>query len=354
MGDKNHIELLAYDTTGVYSLENINKMIKEIITEREYNLENYNKLLAQNKSLHNDIKILQDTNHNQKEEITKLKDELTNYKPNVSAEERSALKRRQTIGDHTKCSYILYAFECKEFRYIHGLSRFGELENRIKLHKASYPDGELKYKVEVKYPFIDKLVSFIVKRRLQDIGQNTIECSLENMKCVFDVCSKLENILLTYDLHQVRDTLMAFDNILTTNEAISEDAGVPSVHKARRPVDQVNKDTGAVIASYPTLEAAGKSIGVTGTAVGIALRTKNLCKGFIFRYAGISPEEQYKDQPVIKVCCSTGAKTRFPNIAAAALDCKVSAPGLRNRILTKVHRDGFHWIWDNECTHFEM
>jgi hypothetical protein len=129
---------------------------------------------------------------------------------------------------------------------------------------------------------------------------------------------------------------------------------VPSVHKARRPVDQVNKDTGAVIASYPTLEAAGKSIGVTGTAVGIALRTKNLCKGFIFRYAGISPEEQYKDQPVIKVCCSTGAKTRFPNIAAAALDCKVSAPGLRNRILTKVHRDGFHWIWDNECTHFEM
>jgi phage anti-repressor protein len=345
--DKNHIELLAYDVneTGAYSLENINRMIKDIITEREYNLENYNKLLNQNKSLNNDIKQLEEINEQQKQEIIQLKADLEIYRPKVSVEERVANKKRQTISDHTKCSYILYAFECKDFRYIHGLSRFGDLENRINLHKASYPGGELKYKVEVKYPFIDKLVSFIVKRRLQDIGQNTIECSLEDIKCVFDICSILENILLTSDIYEIRDTLKSFDTILSQNEVISDDAGVPSVHKARRPVDQINKDTGAIVASYPTLEAAGKAIGVTGTAVGIALRNKSLCKGFIFRYAGISPEEQYKDQPVVKICCSTGAKTRFPNIAAAALDCNVSSPGLRNRILTKVHRDGFHWIW---------
>jgi hypothetical protein len=309
-------------------------------------LENYNKLLAQNKCLHTDLKNLQDINNAQKDEITKLTDELTKYKPNVSLDERSALKRRQTIGDHTISTYVLYAFECKEFRYLYGLSRFGDLENKLKLHAASHPNGSLAYKIKVKYPFSERLLTFMVKKRLQDLGNNIVEGSLDDIKCIFDICAKLENILLTYDLQQVLDTLNAFDTILTTNEAISEDAGVPSVHKAKRPVDQINKDTGEVLASYPTLEAAGKAIGVTGTAVGIAVRNKSLCRGFIFRYAGISREEQYKDQPVIKVCCATGEKSRFDNIAAAALDSNISAPGLRNRIMTAVHRDGFHWTWD--------
>ena len=349
--DKNHTELLAYDNEA-FSLDCINNMIKDIITEREYNLENYNKLLAQNKVLHNDIKNLQDINKAQKDEITKLTDELTKYKPNVSLEERSALKRRQTIGDHTVSNYVLYAFECKEYRYLYGLSRFGDLENKLKLHAASHPNGTLAYKIKVKYPFSERLLTFMAKKRLQDLGNNIVEGCLDDIKCIFDICAMLENILLTYDLQQVLDTLNAFDTILTTNEAISEDAGVPSVHKAKRPVDQINKDTGDVLASYPTLEAAGKAIGVTGTAVGIAVRNKSLCRGFIFRYAGISREEQYKDQPVIKVCCSTGEKTRFDNIAAAALDSNISAPGLKNRILTKVHRDGFHWTWDTSASHY--
>jgi hypothetical protein len=30
----------------------------------------------------------------------------------------------------------------------------------------------------------------------------------------------------------------------------------------------------------------------------------------------------------------------------------VSPPGLRNRILTNVHRDGFHWIFNKGATHY--
>ena len=100
------------------------------------------------------------------------------------------------------------------------------------------------------------------------------------------------------------------------------------------------------------MEAAGRSLGLTtGTAVGIAVREKRICQGFLWRYAGISKEEQFLDQPVIKVCCSTGEHLCFPTIADAARDSKISAPGLRARILTKVHTNGFHWIF-NKNSHY--
>jgi hypothetical protein len=59
-----------------------------------------------------------------------------------------------------------------------------------------------------------------------------------------------------------------------------------------------------------------------------------------------------KDQKVIKICCSTGNKTKFNTIADAARDCGVSAPGLRNRILTDVHRENHHWIFDKSASHY--
>ena len=87
-------------------------------------------------------------------------------------------------------------------------------------------------------------------------------------------------------------------------------------------------------------------------AVGISLRNKSLCQGFLFRYSGVSKEEQYKDQPVVKVNCSTGEQIKFPNIASAAKDAGISATGLRNRINTEVHVSKFHWIWDKTATHY--
>lgn len=70
------------------------------------------------------------------------------------------------------------------------------------------------------------------------------------------------------------------------------------------------------------------------------------------RYAGISHDDQYSDQPVIKICCSTGEQTNFANMADAAKDANISAPGIRNRILTKVHIDDFHWIFNKTATHY--
>ena len=124
------------------------------------------------------------------------------------------------------------------------------------------------------------------------------------------------------------------------------------MRKAKRAVDQIDPSTNTVIASFPTIEAAGRALGLTtGTAIGIALRNKTLCRTFLWRYSGISRDDQYSDQPVIKVCCSTGEKTRFDNMADAARDVNISAPGLRNRILTKVHLDDYHWIFD-KTTHY--
>ena len=82
------------------------------------------------------------------------------------------------------------------------------------------------------------------------------------------------------------------------------------------------------------------------------MRNKKLCKGYLFRYAGVSKEDQNIDQPVIKVNCNSGEKTEFLNIAAAAKDAGISAPGLRNRINTNVHAQNFHWVWAKNATHY--
>ena len=120
-------------------------------------------------------------------------------------------------------------------------------------------------------------------------------------------------------------------------------------------MDQIDPVTSKVIASFPSIEAAGRVLGLTtGTAIGVALRNKTLCKTFLWRYSGISKEEQYADQPIIKVCCSTGEKKNFNNIADAAKDAKISAPALRQRVLTKVHIDDFHWIFDKTATHYNQ
>jgi hypothetical protein len=58
------------------------------------------------------------------------------------------------------------------------------------------------------------------------------------------------------------------------------------------------------------------------------------------------------DQPVIKINCNTGEKINFPNLASAAKNANISSPGLRNRILTDVHVNNFHWIFNKTATHY--
>jgi hypothetical protein len=44
---------------------------------------------------------------------------------------------------------------------------------------------------------------------------------------------------------------------------------------------------------------------------------------------------------------------RCKTIADAAKNCNISAPGLRTRILTDVHVNKYHWIFDKNSTHYK-
>jgi hypothetical protein len=76
-------------------------------------------------------------------------------------------------------------------------------------------------------------------------------------------------------------------------------------------------------------------------------------QGYLWRYSGISADDQMQDQPVIRINCNTGERTNYPNIASAAKAVKISPPGLRNRILTDVHVNNFHWVFDKNATHYK-
>jgi hypothetical protein len=210
----------------------------------------------------------------------------------------------------------------------------------------------MKYNVKVSYPFSEKIMMFLLKQSLTMIGSNTFEGSFEVIKKIIDITLKLENVLINNytNLDTISDIL---DGNIITNDVVESNPEIPEKRKSKRSIDQINKDTGEVIKTYESIEAAGRSLGLTtGTAIGTALREKRVCKNFLWRYSGISKEEQYSDQAVIKICCSTGEKTFFTSIADAAKDANISSPGLRRRIFTHCHADNHHWIFDKTASHY--
>ena len=55
-------------------------------------------------------------------------------------------------------------------------------------------------------------------------------------------------------------------------------------------------------------------------------------------------------------CIKAGTKKAdllLKYVADAAKDCNISAPGLRTRILTDVHVNKYHWIFDKNSTHYK-
>jgi hypothetical protein len=46
-------------------------------------------------------------------------------------------------------------------------------------------------------------------------------------------------------------------------------------------------------------------------------------------------------------------KKAFKTIADAARDCNISAPALRQRILTNLHINDHHWLFDKSSTHYK-
>jgi flagellin-specific chaperone FliS len=258
--------------------------------------------------------------------------------------------------NYCKYGYVLYAFECEPMRYKCSLSRNKDIEHLTETLKQLDALGEMKYQVNISYPFTEKIMMFLLKQNTVILGSNKFEGSFEDVKKALDISVKLEDILNhnSKDLDKLYSLInQEFCNVITESSSNIIDAETPIKRKAKRSIDQINIETGEIIQTFESIEAAGRIIGLTGSAVGIALREKRACSGFLWRYSGISKEDQYSPQPVIKVCCSTGEKTKFNNIADSARDANISAPGLRSRILTNVHINGYHWIFDKDSTHYK-
>jgi hypothetical protein len=343
----NYTELLAIDD---FTYEQIDEMIKNIIKENEYNIENYKLLIEKHEKLEYNLLKLEKESKLKDEEIEKLKKQLENYKCDITNDNRNKSGSEYNI---TKYGYFLYAFEYEDKRYKCSIVRQSGLEQLTDNLKKLNSTGEMKYYTKVSYPFTEKIMIFIMKNSLCFIGNNKFEGSFEDVKRAIDVTIKLENVLINNSKNLENLSQLLDGTQCQIIEESQKDPEVPQVRKAKRAVDQIDPATNKVIATFPTIEAAGRALGLTtGTAVGIALRNKTLCQSFLWRYSGISREDQYSEQPVIKICCTTGEKKHFNNIADAARDVKISAPALRQRILTKVHIDDYHWVFDKNSTHY--
>jgi hypothetical protein len=347
--DINYRELLATDEAQ-FTIENILEQVKQIIKENEYNVENYNLLVEKNYDLEEQLRAAHRAMKEKEDENEKLKAGLKNFQPDTTDDSKNKIASNYAF---CKYGYYLYAFESSPMRFKCSIVRQKDYEILQTNLKQLHADGEMRYNVKVNYPLSEKIMSFILKTSLTCVGNNNYEGTFETIKKTLDVTLKLEGLLMTHskDLDRLEDILDCNNVVLKSAEAV--DPEVPQVRKAKRSIDQINVETGVVIKTYESIEAAGRSLGLTtGTAVGIALREKRVCKGFIWRYSGVSKEDQYSDQPVVKVCCSTGKRFHFNTIADAAKDCNISAPGLRMRILSDVHVNKHHWVFNKSSTHY--
>ena len=343
----NYIELIAIDDL---TFEQIDEMIKNIIKENEYNIENYKILVEKYEKLEYDLLKLEKDSIEKDKEIEKLKEKLANYTPDITDYNKKKLGSEYNVS---KCGYLLYAFRYEDKRYKCSVIRKSGLEQLTDNLKKLNSDGEMEYCIKVSHPFTEKIMTFIMKKSLCFLGNNKFEGLFEDVKKAMDITIKLENVLINNSQNLENLSNLLDGTSVQSTMTTFEDPEVPLVRKAKRAVDQIDPATNKVVDSFPTIEAAGKALGLTtGTAIGIALRNKTLCKSFLWRYSGISREDQYSEQPVIKVSCSTGEKIYFNTIADAARDVKISAPALRQRILTKVHIDDYHWVFNKTATHY--
>ena len=347
-----HRELLALDDNE-FTIEKVEQYIKEIIKQNEYNVENYNLLLKKTSEQEIEINQLREELNKKEKQLLDSSSKLNSYtgEGDITHETKNKIASNYTL---CKYGYFLYVYQYENMRFICSITRQKDFETLTTNLKNQYPGGEIKYKTNVSYSFSEKNMMFLLKQHCVCLGSNKFESSFEDIKSIIDIASNLEKVMIdnSNDLPKLQ-SILNNETIIVQNN-ISNDPEVPPVRKAKRSIDQINKDTGDVIKTFESIEAAGRSLGLTtGTAVGIALREKRICQGFLWRYTGISKEEQYNEQPVIKICCSNGDKKYFKTIADAARDCNISAPALRQRILTHVHINDNHWIFNKESTHYK-
>ena len=345
----NHRELLALDEAD-FTIDKIDDHIKQIIKENEYNIENYNLLLEKNCRLEDEIRKLENDVKEKDKQIDDMNKELTTFKGDIGNDVKNKISSNYAF---CKYGYVLYAYECASSRFKCSITRQKDYDNVLKNLQTLDLEGTMRHTVKVSYPFCEKLMMFMLKQSMTGIGNNVFEGSPNDVIKILDIIVQLEKVMM--DNGKDLDTMMKIlqqDTISEKSQPIV-DPETPQVRKAKRSIDQIHKDTGEVVATYESIEAAGRSLGLTtGTAIGIALREKRVCQGFLWRYAGISKEDQYSEQPVVRFNCKTGVKTEYKTIADAARDCGVSAPAMRQRILTNVHINDHHWIFDKNSTHY--
>lgn len=343
-----HRELIALDDEE-FTLDKVEQLIKDIIKENEYNIENYNLLLKKNEEMHEEIYKLK----NQIEEQSKLI-ETSNKKINKLEYDVTDDIKSKIASTYALCKYgyFLYAYQYENMRFVCSITRQKDYDTVLKNLTDLHPNGKMIFQLKCSYPLTERNMTFLLKQNAISLGQNKYECSPETIQKIFEASVKLEELMVeqSKDIDVLLDILSNKPTVIQQEEINPE---VPTVRKAKRSIDKINKETGEVIATFESIEAAGKSCGLTtGTAVGYAVREGRVCQGFLWRYSGVSKEEQFAEQPVVKICCKNGEKCYFKNIAEAAKDANVSAPALRRRILTDVHINNHHWIFDKNATHY--
>jgi phage anti-repressor protein len=347
---KHYTEMLALNDE--YNIEYFHNMIMKIIEKNEYNIINYNQLQIKYKEMESENKKLKQENDILVEKNDKLIKDLEYYKPKITLEEK--LAQKNTIGTLSVVQGIyLYAFECNQAnRFKIGMCRLSELEELERIYKMSDQNGSMKYHVKITNPFFDKIFTFLLKKELLNLGSNLYDGRFEEIKYIMDNVVLIEKLFLNYDFVKLHDILTTHNKL---DNNITNDPEVPVVRKSRRSVDKINKETGEIIETFNSIVASAKSIGVSDVAVGIALRNRTLCKGFLFKYSGIAFEDSGKEQPVVKINCSTGERTYYKNMAIAAKDKDASCTyvALRQRILTKLHVNNHHWEFDN-ASHYNI
>ena len=359
-----HRELLALNDTE-FSLDKMEDYIKEIIKQNEYNIENYNLLVEKNAVLEEENYKLKTALEEKKKKNEELAKKLEDYM-GTNTQDLTVTAKNKIASNYAICKYgyFLYVYQYAEMRFICSISRQKDFEQIQTNLKQLYPLGEMKYKEIVKFPFSEKNMMFLLKQNLTLLGNNKFEGAFVDVKQIVDIAVRLEKLFVekAADLPHLLSILQNADAMGTKamgtkamGSILIPDPETPQVKKAKRSIDQINKETGQIVQTYESIEAAGRALGLTtGTAIGIALREKRVCKDFLWRYSGFSKEEQFSAQPVFKICCSTGTKMRFNTIADAAKDANISAPALRQRILTHVHLLDHHWIFnkDVKSTHY--
>jgi hypothetical protein len=346
-----HREILALDDSD-FTIEKIEEHVKEIIKQNEYNLENYNLLLKKVAEQNDELIELKRELEAKQKQVDDMTSKLNNYTGEGSASTKTMYKIASNYA-LCKTGYFLYAFQYEEMRFICSISRQKDFETLSKTLMDQYPKGMMKINSVVLYPFSEKNMMFLLKQHCVCLGADKFEASFEDVQKIVHISVKMETVL-TENAKDLDKLLSILDGNEGNNgnegneTAATGSAPEPATmaRKAKRSVDQINKATGEIINAYESIEAAGRALGLTtGTAIGIALREKRVCKGFLWRYSGFSKDEQFKEQPIIKVCCSTGEKTFFKTIADASRDANVTTPALRQRVLTDVHVNGHHWLF---------